>query len=111
MGMMSRKPTQVDVAKRANVSQAMVSYVLNGNTDVTIPADTRQRILDAIKELGYQPSKVARSLRSSKTYTIAGVIPDILNPFYPAFQRGIQDVADAYNYDLITYNTHAARWR
>lgn len=105
--MAARKPTQNDVAQRANVSQAMVSYVLNGITDITIPVETRQRILDAIKELGYQPSKVARSLRTSKTYTIAGVIPDILNPFYPAFQRGIQDVADAHNYDLITYNTHA----
>ncbi len=105
--MVLKKPTQNDVARHANVSQAMVSYVLNGNTDVTIPQETRQRILAAIKELGYQPSKVARSLRTSKTYTIAGVIPDILNPFYPAFQRGIQDVADAHNYDLITYNTHA----
>ncbi len=105
--MAAKKPTQNDVARHANVSQSMVSYVLNGNTDVTIPARTRQRILDAIKELGYQPSKAARSLRTSKTYTIAGVIPDILNPFYPAFQRGIQDVADARNFDLITYNTHA----
>ena len=43
--MMSRKPTQVDVAKRANVSQAMVSYVLNDNMAVTIPSETRQRIL------------------------------------------------------------------
>jgi LacI family transcriptional regulator len=102
-----KKPTQNDVAKRANVSQAMVSYVLNGNNGVTVPAETRQRILDAMSELGYQPSKIARSLRTSKTYTIAGVIPDILNPFYPAFQRGIQDVADAENYDLITYNTYA----
>jgi LacI family transcriptional regulator len=85
----------------------MVSYVLNGNSGVTVPAETRQRILDAMQELGYQPSKIARSLRTSKTYTIAGVIPDILNPFYPAFQRGIQDVADAENYDLITYNTDA----
>jgi|FLYN01.1.fsa_nt_gi LacI family transcriptional regulator len=102
-----KKPTQNDVARRANVSQALVSYVLNGNTNVTIPAETRQRILEAIKELGYQPSKTARSLRTSKTYTIAGVIPDILNPFYPAFQRGIQDVADAHHYDLVTYNTHA----
>lgn len=102
-----KKPTQNDVARHANVSQAMVSYVLTGNTDVTIPAETRQRILAAIKELGYQPSKAARSLRTSKTQTIAGVIPDILNPFYPAFQRGIQSVADDEGYDLITYNTHA----
>jgi LacI family transcriptional regulator len=103
----ARKPTQNDVAKRANVSQAMVSYVLNGNASVSIPHETRQRILDAMHDLGYQPSKAARTLRTSKTYTIAGIIPDILNPFYPAFQRGIQDVANSYHYDLITYNTDA----
>jgi LacI family transcriptional regulator len=105
--MTTRKPTQNDVAKQANVSQAMVSYVLNGSSTVTIPQETRQRILDAIRDLGYQPSKAARTLRTNKTYTIAGIIPDILNPFYPAFQRGIQDVADSSHYDLITYNTDA----
>src|SRR5262249_9147612 len=47
----------------------------------------------------------ARSLRTSKTYTIASIIPDITNPFYPAFERGIQDVAERHGYDLIMYNT------
>jgi LacI family transcriptional regulator len=106
--MSGKKPTQADVARKANVSQALVSYVVNSTEDISIPPETRQRILDAVKELGYQPSKPARSLRTSRTYTIAGIIPDILNPFYPAFQRGIQDVADQHNYDLITYNTDAS---
>ncbi|MBZ0304222.1 MAG: LacI family transcriptional regulator, partial [Anaerolineae bacterium] len=83
----------------------MVSYVLNSNTPVSIPAETRQRVLDAIDQLGYQPNRTARSLRTSKTYTIAAIIPDITNPFYPAFERGIQDVADERGYDVITYNT------
>ena len=46
-----------------------------------------------------------RSLRQRRTNTIAGVIPDITNPFYPAFERGIQDVAERSGFDLITYNT------
>lgn len=102
---MKKRPTQVDVAHYANVSQTMVSYVLNDNPSVSIPEETRQRILDAIKTLGYQPNHAARSLRASKTLTIAAIIPDITNPFYPAFTRGIQDVADERNYDVITYNT------
>ncbi|MFN8371331.1 MAG: LacI family DNA-binding transcriptional regulator [Anaerolineae bacterium] len=103
--MKKKRPTQADVAKRADVSQAMVSYVINNNTSVTIPDDTRQRILNAMNDLGYVPNIAAQRLRSSKTYTIAGVIPDITNPFYPAFERGIQDTADRFGYDLIMYNT------
>jgi LacI family transcriptional regulator len=102
---MKKRPTQADVARLANVSQAMVSYVLNDNTSVSIPDETRQRILDTIEQLGYQPNRTARSLRASKTFTIAAIIPDITNPFYPAFVRGIQDVADQRDYDVITYNT------
>jgi LacI family transcriptional regulator len=102
---MKKRPTQADVARLANVSQAMVSYVLNDNNSVTIPGETRERIQNAMESLGYQPNRTARSLRASKTYTIAVVIPDITNPFYPAFARGIQDVADQHQYDVITYNT------
>jgi len=103
--LVKKRPTQADVARVANVSQAMVSYVLNGNTFVSFPAETRQRILNAIDQLGYQPNRTARSLRTNKTLTIAAIIPDITNPFYPAFERGIQDVADERGYDVITYNT------
>lgn len=100
-----KQPTQADVARRAGVSQATVSYVLNNNTTIAVPADTRQRIQDAIRDLGYIPDRAARSLRTRKTYTLAGIIPDITNPFYPVFERGIQDLADQHGYDLIMYNT------
>ncbi len=93
------------MARIAGVSQAMVSCIVNKNNAVTIPDDTRQRILDAMDEVGYVPNVTARRLRSSKTYTVAGIIPDITNPFYPDFERGIQDVVDGHGYDLIMYNT------
>ena len=99
------RPTQSDVARLAGVSQATVSHVLNDTPNMAIPQSTRQRILDAIDELGYVPDRTARSLRTRKTYTIASVIPDITNPFYPAFQRGIQGVTRQNNYDLFAYDT------
>jgi LacI family transcriptional regulator len=102
--MLNRRPTQADVAKLAGVSQAAVSQVLNRN-DFAIPEETQQRILNAIRELGYVPNKSAQSLRTQKAYTIASIIPDITNPFYPAFQRGIQSVTSQHNYDLIVYDT------
>src|SRR5262249_28014277 len=100
-----KRPTQADVAQRAGVSQTTVSHVLNNTAAISVPPETRQRILDAIAELGYVPDGTARSLRTRKSYTIASVIPDITNPFYPAFERGIQDVAERQGYDLIMYNT------
>jgi LacI family transcriptional regulator len=95
----------MDVARLAEVSQPVVSYVLSGDARASVAAETRQRVLDAIEQLGYVPHHAARSLRGQRTFTIAGIIPDITNPFYPAFERGIQDVAEAAGYDLITYNT------
>ena len=101
----SNRPTQADVARLAGVSQAMVSYVLNDNAVIVVPAETRQRIMEVIDRLGYVPDRAAQSLRTRKTYTIACIMPDITNPFYPAFERGIQNVAERHGYDLITYNT------
>jgi LacI family transcriptional regulator len=86
----------------------MVSYVLNASTAVSVPEETRARVLAAMHELGYVPNRAARSLRTNKTLTIASIIPDIVNPFYPAFVRGIQDVADHHGYDLIMYNSDGA---
>lgn len=98
-------PKQADIARLADVSQPMVSYVLNGRSNFSIPAETRQRILEAANQLGYEPDQLARSLRTRKTRTLACVIPDIANPFYPMFERGVQDVAESQGYDLMVYNT------
>jgi LacI family transcriptional regulator len=104
-----RKPTQADVARKAAVSQAMVSYVLNDHPMASVPLTTRRRILDAVAELGYVPNSAARSLRTRKTLTIAAIIPDITNPYYPAFIRGIQDAAETEGFDVISYNTDGDR--
>jgi LacI family transcriptional regulator len=104
-----KRPTQIDVARRAGVSQTVVSMVLNDNAQIAISPETRQRVRTAIDDLGYIPNGSARSLRTQKSLLIASFIPDIANPFYPAFERGIQDVADANGYDLTAYNTDELR--
>jgi LacI family transcriptional regulator len=103
-GRRQRRPTQADVARLAGVSQALVSYVLNG-TDVSVTPATRRKILHAIESLGYIPHAAARSLRTQQTMTIALVVPDITNPFWPEVQRGVQEVADRANYQVMTFNT------
>jgi LacI family transcriptional regulator len=104
-----RRPTQTDVARLAGVSQPVVSYVLGGAADAPVAPDTRDRVLAAIAELGYVPDRTARNLRRRRTSTLAGIIPDITNPYYPAFVRGVQDVAEAHGFDLIIYNTDGNR--
>ncbi len=102
--MRERRATQKDVAARAGVSQAMVSMVLSG-TSAPVPDETRQRISLAAAELGYVPNRFARALKTSRTMTLACIVPDITNPFYPALIRGIQSVAEAKGYDVLAVNS------
>lgn len=101
-----KKPTQLDVALLAGVSQTTVSLVLNNPDTPSVPPETRERVQEAIRSLGYFPNNAARVLRTSRTHTLACIIPMITNPFYPAFVSGIQKTAEMNGYDVITYNTH-----
>ena len=92
-----------DVAKRAGVSTATVSHVLNG-TRPTAEA-TRARVLAIVRELGYHPSAVARGLRTKSTGTLGVVLSDIRNPFFTALVRGIEDVVQANGLNLIVCNS------
>jgi LacI family transcriptional regulator len=101
-----KRPTQVDVARVAGVSRATVSYVLNGQTDGRVPisGETRQRVLRAIAELGYEPDARAQSLRSGGTRTIGLIIPNIRNPHFWEFAEGVEREARGQNYLLLLSN-------
>ena len=102
--MKPRRATQNDVAQLAGVSQATVSMVLSG-AHAEIPSETFERISAAAKQLGYVPNRFAQALKTNRTMTIACMVPDITNPFYPALMRGIQSVSEAQGYDVIAVNT------
>jgi LacI family transcriptional regulator len=95
--------TIYDVANRVGVSLATVSRVVNGNTNVR--ESTKQKVLAAIEELGYQPNAVARGLASKKTTTIGVVMPDVTDMYYAELARGIDDIANMYHYDVLLTNT------
>lgn len=76
-----RPPTIADVARRANVSAATVSYVLSGRQDQRISAETRERIAQAVTELGYVQNQIARQLRLRRTKRICVLLPQIGIPF------------------------------
>lgn len=92
-----------DVAREAGVSIATVSRVLN-DIDV-VNEDTKKKVLDAIKKLGYRPNIVARSLKTQKTKTIGILVPDISSGFYPEIVRGAEDVSNIYDYNVILCNS------
>ena len=101
------RPTQVDVARRAGVSRATVSYVLNGVTEGRVPIsdETKQRVLEAIEELGYEPDARAQALRSGNTKTIALIIPDLRNPHFCEYATGIEEAARASGYHMLLSST------
>ena len=97
-----RQPTIRDVADRAGVSTATVSRVLSGAPHAR-PA-TRQRVFDAVGELGYRPSAIARSLKLRTTGTFGLIVTDILNPFFPELVRAIEDAARERGYAVLLGN-------
>ena len=97
------KVTLKDIAKAVNVSHTAVSMALNGRAGVGDV--TRQRILDAAKEMNYMPNLAARSLISNKTDTLGLVISNIADPFYPQLARGVEVRANELGYNIILNNT------
>lgn len=92
-----------DVAKRAGVSIATVSRVLNGRDHVN--EDVIARVRAAAQELQYQPSRAARALRANQATILGLLITDIQNPFFTALVRGVEDVAQRNGYSLILCNS------
>jgi len=92
-----------DVASRAGVSPTTVSHVFSGHRPVR--TETKKLVERVAGELGYRPNAVARSLRVQRTSTAMIILPDITNPFYPLFARGVQDVLRSGEYHTLLCNT------
>lgn len=92
-----------DVAKRAGVSVATVSYVINGTKPVA--PETAARVRRAMEELDYHPDASAQSLRTRTTHVIGVVVSDIANPFFATLVRGAEDCARQHGYSLLICNT------
>ncbi len=99
----TKRATRKDVALRAGVSTATISYVINDGPRPVAP-QTRERILRAIEELGYYPNELARSLRINHTSTIGLVIPDLTNPFYADLARALENITFSRGYVIIVCN-------
>jgi LacI family transcriptional regulator len=109
MQVRQRRATQKDVAERAGVSQVAVSAVLGtGFATARVSEETRQRILDAARDLSYRPNAIARSLRSRRT-DIIGFYTDhlitTLQPFTAQLIGGLQEGCDEHRLDLLLHGS------
>ncbi|MFE2425836.1 LacI family DNA-binding transcriptional regulator [Streptomyces sp. NPDC059373] len=98
-----RRVTIHDVARSAGVSRQTVSRALNDKAE--IDGSTKQRVLDAARELGYRPSRFARGLVRQDTTTIGLVIPDLLNPFFTEVAAAALEAARARGWHVVVYDT------
>lgn len=87
------------MAKRAGVSTATVSHVINETRFVS--DELKARVYQAMRELNYRPDAIARSLRRRRTHNIGMIVPDIAHPFLAEVSRGVEDRGFELGYNVI----------
>ena len=92
-----------DVARQAGVSTATVSRVLSGKPYVS--DDLRERVMSAVQDLNYRPSRVARSLRVQRSSIIGLIVSDIQNPFFTSVVRAVEDTAYQHKFSVFLCNS------
>ena len=98
---LQRQPSSNDVARIAGVSNATVSYVFNGRRDgSSVSPDVRERVMQAARELGYQPNRTARALKTGRTHAVAVWVASLFG-IYPALVRQLQRVVEEDEYEII----------
>jgi LacI family transcriptional regulator len=97
------RATIEDVAKLAGVSRQTVSRAVNDMAEIT--PSTKQRVLEAVRTLGYRPSRFARGLVKQDTTTIGLVVSDLVNPFFPEVAAGVLAAAEHRGWHVVVCDT------
>ena len=101
---MIMRPTMKDIAQKTGLSVTTVSLALN-NKPSNIPPRTRELVLNAARELGYRPNKLAAGLRGKCTNTLGLILPDIRNVFFSSLCKGVEDACREMGWNVILCNT------
>ncbi len=100
------RATIQDIARRARVSAAVVSHVINGHPR-HVGADTRRRVQKVIAALGYRPLGVAKSLRRRESHALGLVISDTTSALFAPVARGVETVAAREGYQVLLVNAES----
>ncbi len=103
MSKAKKRATMQDVARIAQTSTAVVSYVINDGPR-PVSQETRARVLAAIEQAGYIPDRVAQGLARGKSMTYGLVLPDITNPYFAALAHALEDELFAHGRSLLLGN-------
>src|SRR3989337_3445620 len=82
------------------------NFISSVNRTRFVSEPVRERVLQAMRDLGYRRNEVARSLRRGRTQTIGLILPDSANPFFAEIGRSIEAPASSQGYNVILCNTH-----
>jgi len=108
----TQPPTSFAVARRAGVSQSTVSLVLNGKAAGRVSLPVQEAVLQAARDLGYQPCLPARTLRLGRTHVAALIIPDVANPVFATVLQGAEQAARVRDYTVVQVSTgNDADWQ
>lgn len=112
-GVGTRRVTMTDVAKAAGVSIATASYVLGGKRLSKVSPATQERVLEAARTLGYRPNRVARGLKTQRSYAIGVICSHVGFSLFGAAVEAIERVVSKHDYHVILHNTgnHVERER
>lgn len=95
-----------DVAKKAGVSVATVSAVINKDSDVNVSDKLSQKVKKAVKDLNYRPNRIARALSKQESSIIAYVVPSVQNNFFSQMAHFIENCAFKKDFGVYLCNTH-----
>jgi LacI family transcriptional regulator len=93
--------TLTEIAERAGVSVSVASRVLNGDPVVRVREETRQRVLQAAKDLNYSANYAGRALRMARSRALALIVPGVSSPLFADLLAGAEEAADAADYTLL----------
>lgn len=96
-----RPPTMKQVAALAGVDVSVVSRLLNDDPRLSVSEQTKERILDAVKQLGYRRNLAASSLRTARGLLVAFLLPEFTNPVYSRIAAGAQRRAVSLGYEVL----------
>ena len=94
-----------DVAREAGVHPGTASRALNPTTVNRVSPETARRVLKVAHRLGYVPNTLARGLRTSRSFVVAMLVPDITNALFPPMVRGAEQMLSAAGYTLVLTDT------